>query len=98
MLSPVAARSQREHTIEPIGLGRALAGVSFGLEVDYAWACYRQVVDEWSTLLERDGAVPRQLWVENSRNDKVKKSAEQVRDDIAEWSRLVECGVVGLGN
>jgi hypothetical protein len=98
MLSPVALRPQREDAIEPIGLGRALAGVSFGLEVDYAWECYRQVIDEWSQLLERDGAEPRQLWVENSRNDKVKKSVEQVRNDIDDWSKLVECGVVGLGN
>ena len=47
--------------------------------------------------LERDGAVPRQLWVENSRNEKVKKSPEQVRNDIDEWSRLVECGDLATG-
>jgi hypothetical protein len=98
MLSPVALRPQRDDAIEPIGLSRSLAGVSFGLEIDYAWECYRQVIDEWRKLLERDGATTHQLWVENSRNDKMKKSADQVRDDIAEWSKLVECGVVGLGN
>lgn len=99
MLSPVAAPPRRvEGGLEPLRLGRPLAGVSFGLEVDYAWECYRQVIDEWSQLLARDGAVPRQMWVENSRNDTVRKSPEQVRDDIAEWSQLVECGVVGLGN
>ena len=99
ILSPVSAKPLRKgDELEPIRLGKPLAGVSFGLEVDYAWECYRQVIDEWSQLLARDGAVPRQLWVENSRNEKVKKSAEQVRDDIDQWSRLVECGVVGLGN
>jgi hypothetical protein len=98
ILSPVAVRPHREDARGAIGLARSLDGVSVGLEVDYAWECYRQVIDEWSTLLTRDGAVPRELWVVNSRNDKVKKSAEQVRDDIAEWSRLVDCGVVGLGN
>lgn len=98
MLSPVAERPARDDVLAPVRLERSLDQVSFGLEVDYAWECYRVVIDEWSTLLARDGAVPRELWVEQSRNDPVKRSPEQVRADIDDWSRLVECGVVGLGN
>jgi hypothetical protein len=99
ILSPVAVRPLRVGVeLEPVRLRRPLAGVTFGLEVDYAWECYRQVVDEWSQLLVRDGATPKTLWLEASRNETTKKSPEQIRDDVDQWSRLVECGVVGLGN
>ena len=99
ILSPVAARSSGVAApIEPRRLGRPLAGVAVGLEVDYAWVCYRQVVDEWAQLLRRDRATPEALWLETNRNDKVRRTPEQLRDDIDQWSRLVECGVVGLGN
>lgn len=99
ILSPVATRSSGVAApLEPRRLGRPLAGVAVGLEVDYAWVCYRQVVDEWSQLLRRDRATPEALWLETNRNDKVRKTPEQLRDDIDQWSRLVECGVVGLGN
>lgn len=99
ILSPVAAAPSRvDAAIGPRRLGRPLAGVAVGLEVDYAWVCYRQVIDEWSQLLRRDRAAPEALWLEASRNDKVRKTPEQLRDDVDQWSRLVECGVVGLGN
>jgi hypothetical protein len=98
MLSPIADRPVGADTLAPVRLERPLDRVAFGIEVDYAWESYRVVIDEWSRLLARDGAVPSELWVEHSRNDPVKKSAEQIRSDIADWSKLVECGVVGLGN
>jgi hypothetical protein len=100
ILSPVAARAPRSgaESVELERIGRPPGGVAVGLEVDFAWECFRQVVDEWSQLLERDGATPKVLWLEASRNEKDKKSPEQIRDDVDQWSRLVECGVVGLGN
>jgi hypothetical protein len=100
ILSPVAARATGSgaESVELGRIGRPPGGVAVGLEVDFAWECFRQVVDEWSQLLERDGATPKVLWLEASRNEKVKKSPEQIRDDVDQWSRLVECGVVGLGN
>ena len=75
-------------------LGRAVAGATLGLRLDKSWRSYYVVVDTWTELLERDGAKVRVLWA----GDRAGPEAEQTRDDVDEWSRLIEVGVVGLGN
>jgi hypothetical protein len=75
-------------------LGRPVAGVRVGLRIDYSWRSYMVVVDEWERLLKADGAVPHVLWT----GERVGPEGERTRSDLDEWSRLVECGVVGLGN
>ncbi len=75
-------------------LGRTIAGVTVGLRLDHSWRSYYTVVDTWTALLERDGAAVRVLWT----GDRVGPEGEQTRNDLEEWSRLVEVGVVGLGN
>ncbi|HXY92305.1 MAG TPA: hypothetical protein VEP49_07510 [Acidimicrobiia bacterium] len=75
-------------------LDRPVDGVVVGLRADHSWRSYFAVVDVWEDLLRRDGAVVRALWA----GDRVGPQGEQTRADVEEWSRLVECGVVGLGN
>lgn len=75
-------------------LGRAVLGVRVGLRLDPAWRSYYAVVDEWTRLLRRDGAEVHVLVA----GERVGPTAAQTRADIDEWARLVEVGVVGLGN
>ncbi len=75
-------------------LGRSVAGVAVGLRLDHSWRSYFTVVDTWTALFERDGATVHVLWA----GDRAGPDATQTRDDIDAWSRLVEVGVVGLGN
>ena len=61
ILSPVAlAPPEPASEIKPgpFALGRSIAGVRVGLEVDYAWICYVTLIDEWERLLRADGAEP----------------------------------------
>jgi hypothetical protein len=76
---------------------RSIAGVRVGLEVDYAWLSYYTVIDEWEKLLSADGAEPRTLWVERSRTEP-RRDPTEVESEVEEWAKLIECGVVGLGN
>lgn len=89
-MPPAAA----EPTSEVFDLGRRLAGVEVGLRYDASWRSYFTVVDEWERLLAADGARVRRLLA----GDRVGPAAESTRSDVEEWSRLVEVGVVGLGN
>ena len=98
ILSPVAPRTDVEAATDALLLARPLAGVRVGLEVDFAWICYVTVIDEWERLLTADGAVPSTFWIERSRDDTSRRSETELRADIDEWSRLIDCGVVGLGN
>jgi hypothetical protein len=75
-------------------LDRPLDGVVVGLRTDHSWRSYFSVIEVWEGLQRRDGAVVRVLWA----GDRVGPQGEQTRSDVEEWSRLVECGVVGLGN
>ena len=75
-------------------LGRPIAGVKIGMRIDNSWRSYFTVLDEWERLLRRDGAEPVRLLT----GDRVGPQAERTRDDLEEWSRLIECGVIGLGN
>ena len=45
-------------------------------------------------MLQADGAIPTLVWV----GERVGAEGEQTRSDLEEWSRLVDIGVVGLGN
>ena len=45
-------------------------------------------------MLRRDGAEPVRLVA----GERVGADAERTRNDLDEWSRLVDVGVVGLGN
>lgn len=79
---------------ETWSLDRSLEGVVVGLRTDRSWRSYFSVIEVWEDMLRRDGAVVRVLWA----GDRVGPQGEQTRSDVEEWSRLVECGVVGLGN
>jgi hypothetical protein len=83
-----------EATSPTWSLGRPVDGVIVGLRTDYSWRSYFSVIDVWEKLLRRDGADVRVLWA----GDRVGPQGEQTRADVEEWSRLVECGVIGLGN
>ena len=101
ILSPVALAPPpvaSEIKAGPFQLGRSVRGVHVGLRVDYAWISFLTVIDEWERLLRADGAVPHTLWVEKSRESVVKRDEAELRSDIEEWSRLIDCGLAGLGN
>jgi hypothetical protein len=98
VLSPVAERPRAEPQEPAPTLDRPVRGVRVGLEVDYAWISYISVIDEWERLLRADGAEPHTLWVERSRDEAAKRAEAELRADLEEWSRLIDCGVVGLGN
>ena len=93
ILSPVAP-SPEVTTSPTYGLGRPIAGVEVGLRIDYSWRSYMTIVDVWQGMLAADGAVPHVLWT----GERVGSDGVRTRADLDEWSRLVECGVVGLGN
>ena len=71
-----------------------IAGKVVGLRLDTAWRSYIAVVDEWEQMLVADGAIPKVLWA----GERVGPEAEVTRADLEEWSRLIDIGVVGLGN
>ena len=75
-------------------LGRSLSGVRVGLRLDEAWQSYFPVLDVWEDRLLRAGAQPVRLVT----GDRVGPHAKQTRDDLEQWSRLIDCGVIGLGN
>jgi hypothetical protein len=52
------------------------------------------VVDEWKQRLAADGAKVQVLYT----GERVGHEGETTRSDLDEWSRLVDCAVVGLGN
>jgi hypothetical protein len=93
ILSPVAPPPAVAES-PTFDLGRPVAGVRVGLRIDWSWRSYMVVVDEWDRMLRADGADPRVLWT----GERVGSDGERTRADLDEWSRLVECGVVGLGN
>lgn len=73
-----------------------LTGKVVGLRIDRNWQSYIAIVEEWEQRLRQDGAIPEVLWV--SMNRVVGSEGEKNRTDLDEWSRLVDIGVVGLGN
>ena len=75
-------------------LGRPLAGTTVGLRLDRTWRSYTIVIEEWQRLLAAAGATPRILYT----GERVGDAGERTRSDLDDWSRLIDCGVVGLGN
>jgi len=75
-------------------LDRPLRGVKVGLRLDTAWRSYEIVVDEWHKRLAAEGAEAVVLVT----GERAGPLAERTRTDLDEWSRLIECGVIGLGN
>jgi hypothetical protein len=75
-------------------LARPLRGVKVGLRLDAAWRSYEIVVDEWQRHLSADGALPVRLLT----GERAGPLADRTRTDLDDWSRLVDCGVIGLGN
>src|SRR5207247_10164906 len=65
-----------------------------GLRLDHSWRAYYVVVGVWEELLRRDGAEPHVLWT----GERVGAEGVTTRSDLDEWSRLVDCGVVGPGH
>ena len=93
ILSPVAP-DRGAVQAGPFPLDRPLDGVSVGLRLDESWRSYFSVLDVWEPLLRADGASPRRVLC----GDRTGPTAENTRTDLEEWSRLIDCGVVGLGN
>ena len=93
ILLPVPAAPIDDETAR-FDLGRPVAGVRVGLRLDLSWRAYFVVVDEWERMLQRDGALVHRFVA----GDRVGPAAELTRSDLEQWSRLVEVGVVGLGN
>jgi hypothetical protein len=81
-------------TSPTFALGGSLKGKVVGLRLDQSWRSYEIVLDEWKRLLIADGAIPRVLVT----GERVGDEGERTRSDLAEWSRLIDVGVVGLGN
>ena len=93
ILDPRAPRDDAPAPPEP-ALGRPVTGVTVGLRLDHTWDSYKAVVDVWQRRLKDDGADPAVLWT----GERVGDAGERTRADLDDWTRLVECGVVGLGN
>ncbi len=87
-------RDAQEPETATFTVGGPIAGKTVGLRLDHAWRSYIAIVDEWEQLLTADGAIPKVLWA----GERVGAEGEQTRSDLEEWSRLVDIGVVGLGN
>ena len=98
ILSPVAHRVDQQGSSVRYTLDRPIAGARVGLRVDFAWRCFKIVIDEWQQLLEADGAQVFPLWVESERGEVKQYNPDDLRTDIDEWSRLIDCGLAGLGN
>jgi len=94
VLDPRAEPRDDEPETPTYSVGGPIAGKVVGLRLDEVWRSYIAIVDEWEKLLAADGAVPNVLWV----GERVGSDGEQTRSDLDEWSRLIDIGVVGLGN
>ncbi len=93
VLDPTAPPAAGDTWVAP-RLDRGLRGLTIGLRLDRSWRCYEIVLDAWEQLLHADGASVERLVVDA----RVSGAGEQMRSDLAAWSHLVDCAVVGLGN
>jgi hypothetical protein len=98
ILSPVAKRPAMITEAQTYALGRSIEGVRVGLRVDFWWRSFEIIVDEWAKLLEADGARPLTTTKTLAEGDPRQFNPNDLRTDIDEWSRLVDCGLAGLGN
>lgn len=88
----VQAPPEPEH--QTFSVDGPIAGKTVGLRLDTAWRSYIAIVEEWERMLAADGAIPKVFWA----GDRVGAEGEKTRADLDEWSRLIDIGVVGLGN
>ena len=93
ILDPTVAFEAEDQSLT-FDLAGPLSGKMVGLRLDRAWRSYMVVIEEWEKLLRRDGAVARVIWT----GARIGDEGETTRNDLNEWSRLIDCGVVGLGN
>ena len=84
----------RETETPTFSVDGPIAGKTVGLRLDTAWRSYIAIIEEWEKLLVADGAIPNIYWV----GERVGAEGEKTRADLDEWSRLIDIGVVGLGN
>jgi len=94
VLDPRAEPREDEPETATYSVGGPIAGKVVGLRLDEVWRSYIAIVDEWEDMLRADGATPALLWV----GERVGAEGEKTRADLEEWSRLIDIGVVGLGN
>ncbi len=93
ILDPTAPPAAGDSWVPP-RLNGGLQGLTLGLRLDRSWRCYEIVLDAWESLFRRDGAAIQRFVVDA----RVSGAGEQMRTDLAAWSRLVDCAVIGLGN
>jgi len=85
---------EAETTSATYRLPGGVRGAKVGLRLDSAWRSYEIVVGVWQRMLVADGAEVLPLVT----GERAGPAAERTRADLEEWSRLVDCGVIGLGN
>jgi hypothetical protein len=74
-------------------LDRPIAGLRVGLRHEGSWRSWMLIVDEWTALLERDGAVPVVL----EAGGRVGEQGIETRAAVALWADDIDCGISGLG-
>jgi hypothetical protein len=84
----------RDPETETFSVDGSIRGKTVGLRLDRGWRSYIAIIDVWEQMLAADGAIPNVLWV----GERVGSEGEKTRADLEEWSRLIDVGVVGLGN
>ena len=72
----------------------SLAGRTVGIRYDKAWRSFEWVIDEWTRLLDADGARVHQ-WCAGNR---VGEGGERTRTELEAFVSGVDIAVVGLGN
>ncbi len=75
-------------------LDAPLAAKVVGLRLDRSWRSYEIVLEVWEEMFRQANAIPRVLVT----GERVGDEGEHTRADLEEWSKLVDCAVVGLGN
>lgn len=75
----------------PVG---SLAGKVVGFRRDIYWLSWEAVVDEWSDLVERDGAVP-MSW---RHTPPVGKEAESLLAELDQFIEQSDVSIIGLAN